>query len=193
MPDSKKARNGGMNAAEDVLATVPPYNFLLSIRLFSHQAPYPNNKFQAAVRAEETPLLVSVTDLGSVDQPEIRMQVQALCPLTKQHLVEAKVLTTHMLNLPLDLTAFYRCIREDRVLGEVVHTLRGLKPRTTPTVFEALVRAIIEQQISLATAHRIQERVIQKYGQRFVIDERTWFLFPTPEDLAQSKEEELRT
>ena len=66
--------------------------------------------------------------------------------------------------------------------------LRGLKPMRPPTLFEMAVVAITEQQISMAAAHRIRVRLIERFGEAV---EGCW-AFPEPETLARASTEELR-
>jgi DNA-3-methyladenine glycosylase II len=174
------------------LDSAPPYDFLLSTRLFSFGKTPAENCFRVALRLGRTAALVSVTGTGSVDQPEIGMTVRGDKSLTRSQIEEAKILTTSILNLSLDLMPFYQFVEEDPILSQITDQLRGLKPRKTPTVFESLVRSIIEQQISLIAAHHIQDRMIQAYGERLTLKEDTFYVFPNPEQLARSTEENLR-
>ncbi len=48
--------------------------------------------------------------------------------------------------------------------------LRGLKSPGTPTVFEALVDSIIEQQISIKVAWVLENRLIKAFGDPLEID-----------------------
>ena len=49
-------------------------------------------------------------------------------------------------------------------MASLISQLRGVKSPTTPTVFEALVDSVIEQQISLKAAHSIEKRLIRAVG-----------------------------
>lgn len=67
--------------------------------------------------------------------------------------------------------------------------MRGLKPMRPPSLFEMLVIAVTEQQISLAAAYRIRTRIIERYGERV----NGLCVFPTPQRLSESAVAELMT
>lgn len=99
---------------------------------------------------------------------------------------------TALFNLDLDLFPFERAVRTDTVMSAMARRLRGLKPPRTPTVFEALVDSISEQQISLAAAHSIERRIIHAFGDTLEVEGGTFYAFPTPERLAGATIGELR-
>jgi DNA-3-methyladenine glycosylase II len=74
----------------------------------------------------------------------------------------------------------------------VVKHLRGLRPISPPTLFEALIIAITEQQISLDAAITIRSRLIQKYGDRVTFSGGEFYAFPTPAALAEISPEKMR-
>jgi DNA-3-methyladenine glycosylase II len=77
-------------------------------------------------------------------------------------------------------------------MAQLTRKLRGLKIPTTPTVFEALVDSIVEQQISLKVANSLENRIIKKFGESLDLDGATYFAYPTPQQLASVSIEELR-
>jgi DNA-3-methyladenine glycosylase II len=181
-----------MSGSGVALAAIAPYDFTLSTRLFSSAETAEEGCYRLATRIGDHPALISVNDHGSVDHPQVRMIVQANPPLPADQMEKLKLLTGSILNLALDLSPFYRSVKNDPVLGRITDLLRGLKPRKTPTIFESLVRSILEQQISLVAAHHIQERLIHAYGEPLSLEEGTFYVFPTPEKLARTSEEKLR-
>ena len=93
-----------------------------------------------------------------------------------------------MFNIYDDLAPFYHAVREDPVMADLTRRLHGLKSPTTPTLFEALVDSIIEQQISLNVARNLQVRLIKKTGKRLDLGTTEYFCYPSPEVLAGSPE-----
>jgi DNA-3-methyladenine glycosylase II len=93
-----------------------------------------------------------------------------------------------ILNAGLALEPFYRRARRDQALAPIVKRLRGLKPFRPPDLFQMMVTAITEQQISLAAAGSIRERVVQRYGTSI----EGMPVFPRPRDIAALRLEELR-
>jgi DNA-3-methyladenine glycosylase II len=82
----------------------------------------------------------------------------------------------------LDLRPFYRLVASHPIMGRVSRSLNGLKPLRPPSLFEMVVIAITEQQLSLAAAFHIRERLIARFGTLF----ETLWIFPAPETLAEA-------
>ena len=93
----------------------------------------------------------------------------------------------HYLGGPFDLDAFYSFAESDRVLGRLVHGLRGLRPPLNPDPYETIVTSITAQQVSLRSAFAVRNRLIERFGVRA---EHAW-AFPTEERMASAREEEL--
>jgi DNA-3-methyladenine glycosylase II len=193
MPHEKSAGKRGLNRAIS-LDTVAPYDFFLSHRIFPPpDPPAPeNNSYRYLLRLDGRPALALVTEAGTVEEPLLWLRIRAEGTLSAAQIEDAKVALTSILNLSLDLLSFYQYVRKDPILSPITERLRGLKPRKTATVFEILVRSIIEQQISLYAAHHIQERLIQSFGEIFSLEDSIFSMFPTPEQLARATEEDLR-
>ncbi len=97
-----------------------------------------------------------------------------------------------LLALDVDLAGFYALLEDDPVLSAAVGSLNGLRPARTESVFEALVVAIVAQQISAVIARIIRESLVSGYGSRVEADGHELFAFPTPESLLRTTPEELR-
>jgi 3-methyladenine DNA glycosylase/8-oxoguanine DNA glycosylase len=65
------------------------------------------------------------------------------------------------LGLEQPLGAFYRQVRDDPVMGPLTTQCRGVRIPQVPTLWEALCWAIMGQQINLAFAYRLRNRVIR--------------------------------
>lgn len=66
----------------------------------------------------------------------------------------------------LDLRQFYRMTAAHPVMGPIVKRLRGLKPLRPASLFEMAIIAITEQQLSLAAAFHIRNRLLERFGRR---------------------------
>jgi len=93
-----------------------------------------------------------------------------------------------VLNADLELEPFYRKLRRDKTLRPIVNSLIGLKPFRPPDLFQMLVIAISEQQISMTAAHSIRERLLASFGT--AAGKLT--AFPRPRDIASLDEGRLR-
>jgi DNA-3-methyladenine glycosylase II len=178
-----------------VLDPVPPFNFELSASIFSggdHQIrSFKEGAFHQVMRANGYLILVTVTSAGTVELPRVKVQVQP-GPIPARILKVAGQAVTALFNLDLDLSLFMKAVRDDPVMSALAVRLRGLKTPRTPTVFEALVDSVIEQQISLTAAHSIEKRVTRTFGDQLEIDGERYFAFPTTGRLSEASTEELR-
>ncbi len=93
-----------------------------------------------------------------------------------------------LLSAELDLRPFYRLAARHPVLVALARSLRGLKPLRPASLFEMAVIAITEQQISLAAAYHIRQRLIERFG----TSRGPLWAFPAPQRLARAPLRALR-
>jgi DNA-3-methyladenine glycosylase II len=93
-----------------------------------------------------------------------------------------------LISADLDLQPFYRLASSDPIMRPAIEALRGLKPLRPASLFEMLVIAITEQQLSLAAAFRIRSRLVSRFGDPIA----DLWLFPEPEALAEAQLIDLR-
>jgi DNA-3-methyladenine glycosylase II len=99
-----------------------------------------------------------------------------------------RILVERVINATLDLDPFYRLTEAHPVLGPVTRELYGLKPFRPAGLFEMLVIAVVEQQISLAAAAHIRAHLVERFG-----DEVEGLpVFPRAEVLAEASLDSLR-
>lgn len=154
---------------------------------------YRNGIFRQVIRINDTVLLIDVTSDESVTGAPLCCTARSegkISPATSQKIRETAV---SLLNLNDDLTPFYHAIDHDRILSGLTRKMQGLKSPTTPTVFEALIDSVIEQQISLSVAHTIQDRLIRRTGQSITVGNQEYFCYPTPAILAEIPVETFRS
>ena len=80
----------------------------------------------------------------------------------------------------------------DPVMAGLVRQLHGLRAPSTPTVFEALVDSVIEQQISLHVAQGIEHRLIRALGNTIRTNGTTFYCYPTAPALAETTDAMFR-
>ncbi len=178
------------------LSPVPPFDFGLSARIFStgdaQIRKYENGKYRQVIRTNDKLVLITLKSSGSVDAPALSVEPKSNQKISENDRGKAEETISYILNLRLDLEKFYEAVKNDRIMAAIAEKLRGLKSPTTPTVFESLVSSIIEQQISLIVAHSMEVRVVKAFGDALRIDDRDYYIFPTPQRLASATVEELR-
>jgi DNA-3-methyladenine glycosylase II len=134
------------------------------------------------VRLEERPTLVVIRQV-QLSPPVVQAEARP-GPVSAQAVAD---LGRHVVNADLDLNPFYEVASSHRVLGPLTRRLHGLKGFRPASLFDMLVTAVIEQQISLLVARRMHERVVERFGDE-VEGER---VFPAPKTLAVASVQEL--
>ena len=175
---------------------VPPFDFNLSATIFATGDPqvriYADGKFWQVLRVDSRLVHVIVTASGTVEHPELSVALQSNDELFPGDVDRVEATIASLFNVPFDLTAFYKDVHADAVLAVLTERLSGLKSPTTPTVFEALVDSIIEQQIALTVAHSLERTVIKTFGDVLELDETVYYAYPTPQNIAAGTVEQLR-
>jgi DNA-3-methyladenine glycosylase II len=94
--------------------------------------------------------------------------------------------------LDLDLDGFYREVKGDRVLGELVPALHGLRPTLSPLPFEMLIGSVCAQQVNLTFAFTVRRRLVMRFSEPVPAGGATVYAFPEPARLARASVAELR-
>ncbi|MCI4344198.1 MAG: hypothetical protein L3J87_01030 [Thermoplasmata archaeon] len=90
------------------------------------------------------------------------------------------------------IEAFYRLTQREPVLRGTARRFRGLRLPRDATVYEALVHAVIGQQLSVAAARTIQRRLFEAVGAVLEVDGVEVPRVPTPTELDELGFEGLR-
>jgi DNA-3-methyladenine glycosylase II len=134
------------------------------------------------VRMGGRPTLLEVLQI-QLDPPVVRAEARP-APSSAAALT---AMAGRVVNAGLDLTPFYTLAADHAVLGPLTRTLHGVKPFRPSGLFEMLVTAVIEQQISLVAARHIRERLVAHFGDEVEGEP----VFPAPETLAAAPLEHL--
>jgi DNA-3-methyladenine glycosylase II len=178
------------------LYPVAPYDFHLSAIIFSGGDPqirtYENRIFWQVLDIRGTAVLAEVFSKGTADTPELYLTIRPDDALSGNGKTAAVDLISSMFNINEDLTPFYRAMEKDNMMASHVSHLRGVKTPTTPTVFEALVDSVIEQQISLRAAQSIEKRLIRAVGSQLALEDMVYYGYPTSRTLAETPDPTFR-
>jgi DNA-3-methyladenine glycosylase II len=120
------------------------------------------------------------------------LEVRVLSAGGERELEFANNAMRHLLALDIDLSGFYSMLEHDQGLSAAVGRLYGLRPPRSESVFEALVVAIIGQQISANVAGVIREGLVAAYGTRVQAEGNALYAFPSPESLNNATPDDLR-
>ncbi len=136
-------------------------------------------------------VLASVRSEGSVETPKLAVSLQG-DRLAPGEVARAEQQVAWLLGAGQDLGPFYALARGDPVMSAIVDRFHGLHLPHTASVFEALVLAILGQQIATNVARIIRTLLIDTYGPRRTFGGETYYAFPRPETLGAAPLEELR-
>ncbi len=96
------------------------------------------------------------------------------------------------LGAALDVRPFYRSFEREPLLAAALRHSRGLRIAGTASLWEALVTAVLSQQVNLAFAYDIRRELAVAFGRRGRFSGQTYFAFPEPSRLARETEASLR-
>ncbi|MDE0028527.1 MAG: hypothetical protein OXU42_03865 [Deltaproteobacteria bacterium] len=135
--------------------------------------------------------LATVTNAGTVAKPRLAVVLHSpsRAPLK---LAGFAAQLRHVLCTDLDLRPFYRMARGDGLLAPMVSRFRGLRVTGSPTLFEALVTAVLSQQVNLTFAYSIKKALVESFGRRWRRQGRTYHAFPEPRRFAGQTLESMR-
>lgn len=148
--------------------------------------------YRRVLLLKDKPLAVAVVQKGASEKPllEISATGEGLPAEADDHV---KTTMERMLGMQVSLSRFYALTVRDPKLEELVSQFVGIKPPRFETLFEALVNAIVCQQISLTLGIRILNRLAETYAPFIQEKDRRLHAFPSPELLAEADPEGLRT
>lgn len=190
---------------EEPIALLPqaPFDFRFSTRYYRARSSLPvgpgeslnENSLTLYDIIEGHPHRIQINSTGSVDRPKLEVTWAAVkSSRSSGNPASARAVATRlkrMFMLDLDLERFYQTFTRDRCVKGLATTFRGLKPVLTPTVFDAAIWAIVGQQINLAFAQTLKNRLAQKYGHKIETQSGHCFLGPGPSHLARARKSSL--
>lgn len=112
-------------------------------------------------------------------------------PLDAAEQLEAAGYVRTWFDLNRDLEPFCKLASSDALLAGVVQQLYGLRLMGIPDLFEALCWAILGQQVNLAFAYTLKERLTTAFGDAVTWEGSVYRRFPSPEQMLAVSADEL--
>jgi DNA-3-methyladenine glycosylase II len=94
-------------------------------------------------------------------------------------------------DLDTDLRPFYDMASTDDHLRELIKQFRGYRIVGYPDLFESLVWAVLGQQINVAFAYLLKQRLVEQYGDRLQVNGSVYHLFPDPYIISRLTDSDL--
>ena len=179
------------------ITPTPPYDFDLTAAYTTYfRGQYGAESFREGVfrrllDCRGQLCLVGVRSLGTIDSPLLEIEM-AGSTLDVDVVSEAKGQVAWILGMDQDLVSFYRMAMRDSAVDRLALDLRGLHVPHTASVYEALVLAILGQQISSHVARVIRTLLIQTYGPSAEMSGVTYYAFPRPDAIVAAGVKGLR-
>ncbi len=175
----------------------PPYDFEATAGYATYNlGRYAADSFERGVfsRALEfggQPVLVKIAEDSSSATPLLTIEVVG-DGASDEHVRRAVETASRLVGAHVDLEPFYDASRDDDIAGFLVERFPGLGVPQTASPFEAVVLAILGQQISGHVARVLRELIVETFGMAFEVDGVRYATFPSPEAIAAAGPEALR-
>jgi len=115
-------------------------------------------------------------------------KIEVFCNDPSLDPVEVRKKLDQILNLRMDLNSLHTTIANDDEISFILPAIRGLRPYLADTLFEALIKSVLQQQISYRAANVITRRLI--LALRTATDD--IFSFPNANQILSLGEEGLK-
>ena len=177
---------------------VPPFNFELTAGYHTYfQSRYGTDTmedgvYRRLIDLDDKLVLASVRSIGTLEAPELALELQGP-ELSPDDVESATDRVSWLLGVDQSLAPFYELGRADQAMAGLVEQFYGLHLPHTASVFEALVLAVLGQQISTNVARIIRTLLIETFGPSAEFDGETYYAFPRPASIWASSPAELHT
>ena len=173
-----------------------PFDFELNCRVFGYEKPMPevfeHGVWRRAIRLDSGKLIpVALRSIGTVEEPKI--EAKYFQTISKQERQMLPRTLDWIFSFNQDLTSLYVFMDKDSVLRDLKLKFYGLKAGSIgATVFECIIKSIIQQQISIRVAFSITNKMVTRFGEKAEAEGEIYYDFPTPKRLAEATLEEIR-
>jgi len=190
------AAGGDLPAARFLYRPSAPYDLALTGARFTRW-PEIVDRFDGATYRRLMPLgrgslLVTVRQVGPVGRPVLSVSLRGREARREEGRAAAERVVAIGLGAGLDVRAFYKAFRSDALLAAPLRHFRGLRIAGTPSLWEALVTAVLSQQVSLIFAYDMRRELSLAFGRRARIRGESFVAFPEPRRIAEQTLRGLR-
>ena len=185
-----------MSTCSFSITPTAPYSFDLTLARFMRFASenvdlIAGKQYQRLLTAGRQLALATVTDVGTPAKPRLTVELRSPSRAALKQ-AEFHAQLRHILCTDFDIRPFYRLARRDEMLAPLVKCFRGLRITSSPTLFEALVMAVLSQQVNLTFAYSIKKELVETFGRKWRYKGHTYYAFPEPKRFAGQSLETMR-
>lgn len=150
-----------------------------------------DHSYRKALHLNGRDLLLTVRSIGTVAASRLALTL-AGNDLDAATATAARALVTRVFALDADPAPFLALAGRDLVFGGLIMRHPGLRPVLIADPFEALIWAVLGQQITVAFARTLKLRLVTLAGRTLTLDGTDYPLFPDPATLAALDPDLLR-
>lgn len=179
---------------DHTLAVSPPFRLDLTVSALRRLPTNPvdvivaDGSYLHAVDAPHQPAIVRVRQRS----PNALAVAIDAHPLDDSEGKRILALIARTLGVNRDLGPFYAASSTIPWLGPLAERLRGLKPPRYRSLWEAIVNAVVYQQVSLHAASAVVQRIIEAFGTRLESEGAPVYVFPSAERVLAASDDTLR-
>jgi len=187
--------SGNLRSVDTIFPTAP-FNFSL---MFRRPLSRPSellqidesaNSLTRVIRVGNKAVPVTVIGLGTIERPELEIHLPA--HLRDHERLECLSRIRFMFSVDRDLSDFVQTLSHDSTWGNLILRYNGLRPTYEPSLFEAMVKVIIGQQLNVKFAATLVDRLVNLAGEVVVWHDEELHAFPSPEQVAEWSYADLR-
>jgi len=179
------------------LLPCPPYSFDLALEYLASSpssvlevVDVAAHSYERALCINGANLVLAVRSTGNVDSPRLELRVQGGA-LTPVQIEAARHHVNRIFLLDVDPLPFLAVADRDPVLRQLVRSLSGVRPLLVADPYEALIFAIVGQQVNITFARRMKLALVEHFGERVLINGVEHLILPEPERIAALDQSEL--
>jgi 3-methyladenine DNA glycosylase/8-oxoguanine DNA glycosylase len=177
----------------------PPFSFELTVHKpagwwwSTPNEIYEKDTLWTAARFDQKLLGLKLCSKGTTQRPRVQCQFFAQENLTNEEKSTATNVVNKALNVKEDLSEFYSLAKKDKILRDVVEDLCGMRSMSWPDLLPALILAVTLQMAPMKRSNQMMDLIIQNFGDTIKFDGKTIRHWPSPEKLASTSVEDLKT
>jgi 3-methyladenine DNA glycosylase/8-oxoguanine DNA glycosylase len=178
------------------LPVAGPFNQEGTVRLLQRRPAnridrWEDGQYLRAFQTAEGPRLVTLMNAGTVDVPDVRLEILG-GSVSSETARDVTKTVRWMLGCDADPAPTVWLAEMEPRFGAVATALHGFRPPCFPTLFETCASVLPFQQFSLDAGMAIVGRLVEQFGPSRILADRAWFAFPSPEAVAEAPVAALR-
>jgi len=142
------------------------------------------------IRFGDRIVLVQIGSEGTVGNPVVRVNILQNPGDVPAGLIDQRI--AHMLSAYVDLEPFYRHAEQLPDLAGLTAKFYGMRMLLEPDPFECMIKTIVGQQLNLAFADTLIERLVRAACAPLEYQGKEYLVFPSPDQVARLSCESLR-